>query len=132
MAFQKLERSCRTPDGWRLATVEEAKHYLDSIKRDNLLGEWDTARLLNGWIGGARYDFNVQEALRSCFGYMLVVQSPTPEILNTDDRNAALYSKVPKLRNEGRNAAAFLCCEDWNKEVLYWLLPGETECNMGK
>ncbi|KAH9316707.1 hypothetical protein KI387_025334, partial [Taxus chinensis] len=125
MEFRKDRRSCRTESGWRLATVEEAKDYLESIKRGDLLEEWDRARLLDGWIGGSGYDFHVQVGFRSCLGYMLVVPaSPIPEISASDYRDGCLYSKV-RLNEEGRNAALFLCCEDWNYEVVSWWIKGE-------
>ncbi|XP_057863598.2 uncharacterized protein LOC131071677 isoform X2 [Cryptomeria japonica] len=126
MDFRKLERFCRTGPDYRLATVKEAKANLEWIKRNNLLEKWDRARLLDGWIGGAGYDFNVQVGFRSCLGYMLVVETPTPEISNTGNSDPALYSNVP-LSNEGRSAALFLCCEDWNYEVLHWLIEGHKD-----
>ncbi|XP_057841088.2 uncharacterized protein LOC131050819 isoform X2 [Cryptomeria japonica] len=130
MALKRMDRSCRTGPDYRLATVKEAEAYLEWIKHNDLLGEWDRARLLDGWIGGAGYDFHVQVGFRSCLGYMLVVEvgeSPTSEISSTDDRNENLYSEVPKLSKEGRSAALFLCCEDWNYEVLHWLIESHKE-----
>ncbi|XP_059075438.1 uncharacterized protein LOC131076693 [Cryptomeria japonica] len=118
--FRKVERSSQTPPGWRLATVKEAQEY--SIR--HILDDWDRVRLLDGWIGGSGYYVNVQERFRPCLGYMLVVESPTPQISDADDRKALLYSEVPELSEEGRSAAFLLCCEDWNEEVLHWLLPG--------
>ncbi|GLJ23619.1 hypothetical protein SUGI_0447290 [Cryptomeria japonica] len=125
MALRKEPRSCQTPHGWRLATVEEANNNLKWMTDNNLLEKWDLARLLNGWIGGSAYAFDVQEAFRSCLGYMILIESSTPEISHADDRSAGLYSEVPPLSNEGRSAAVLLCSEDWNVEVLYWLMPGE-------
>ncbi|GLJ23487.1 hypothetical protein SUGI_0444960 [Cryptomeria japonica] len=122
MLFRKLERSSQTPPGWRLATVKEAQDNRDSIR--HLLAKWDRVRLLDGWIGGEGYYFKLQEGFRPCLGRMLVVESPTPQISDADDRKALLYSDVPELSEEGRSAAFLLCCEDWNEEVLHWLLPG--------
>ncbi|GLJ23485.1 hypothetical protein SUGI_0444900 [Cryptomeria japonica] len=126
--FRKLERTSQTPPGWRLATVKEAQHNWSWIYDNNLLEKWDRVRVLDGWIGGEGYRstfiFHVQVGFRPCLGYMLVVDSAAPQISDADDRKAGLYSEVPELSVEGRSAAFLLCCEDWNEEVLHWLLPG--------
>ncbi|KAH9297181.1 hypothetical protein KI387_028863 [Taxus chinensis] len=125
MEFRTVPRRCRTEDGWRLATVEEAQQNIESIK--DLLPEWqwERGRLLDGWIGGSAYNFQATVGFRSCLGHMIVVKSATTTLScengGSDERRKGVYSKV-KLSERGRSAALFLCCEDWNYDVVCWLL----------
>ncbi|KAH9314159.1 hypothetical protein KI387_022786 [Taxus chinensis] len=125
MEFRIRTRSCRIDDGWRLATVEEAQKNVESIKQLLQEWKWERARLLDGWIGGSAYHFQPTVGFRSCLGYMLVVESsgttPNFEICDSDERGKDVYSKV-NLSEEGKSAALFLCCEDWNYDVVCWLL----------
>eukprot|EP01018_Ginkgo_biloba_P010907 Gb_30947 [translate_table: standard] len=51
MEFGKENRSCETPRGFRLTTVEEATQNLETIKP--LFNKWDKARLLTVTEGSA-------------------------------------------------------------------------------
>ncbi|GLJ18774.1 hypothetical protein SUGI_0335250 [Cryptomeria japonica] len=122
--FKIFSRSLKTRSGWRLATVKEAEENRESIKSINWSTRWDRARLLDGWIGGSAYDFRPKVGFRSCVGYMLLTKqshSPLSEISSSDEMGKGWYSEVT-LTEEGRRAALFLCCEDWNYEVVCWLL----------
>ncbi|KAH9289768.1 hypothetical protein KI387_033885 [Taxus chinensis] len=84
MSFEVVERSYFTPNGWRLATFEEAKNGVEEIKEKGLLKKWDRVRLLDGWILGSGYDFRMGNDFKGCLGYMLLVQAqttPDPNVL---------------------------------------------------
>ncbi|KAH9293491.1 hypothetical protein KI387_041307, partial [Taxus chinensis] len=79
MHFKVVERSYCTPRGWRLATYEEVKNGLKGNEVQGLLKEWDRVRLLDGWILGSGYDFEMGHDFRSCLGYMLLIETQSPE-----------------------------------------------------
>ncbi|KAH9314593.1 hypothetical protein KI387_023220 [Taxus chinensis] len=112
MSLKVVERSYCTPNGWRLATYEEAKNGVESIKEQGLLGKWDRARLLDGWISGPGYNFQMKNDFRWCMGYMLIIQ--------TQPTSGSAYVDV-SLGDLGKEVALLLCAEDWNLEVIYWL-----------
>ncbi|XP_057844086.1 uncharacterized protein LOC131053479 isoform X2 [Cryptomeria japonica] len=83
VAFRKVERSYEsTPNGWRLATYEEAKKGLQTIKNKNLLKRWDRVRLLDGWITGPGYNFEMGDDFKGCLGYMLLIQTQASGMLS--------------------------------------------------
>ncbi|GLJ38248.1 hypothetical protein SUGI_0778660 [Cryptomeria japonica] len=117
-SFKKVNRSYHsTPDGWRLATFEEALNGLESNMVQQHLGEWESARLLDGWISGAGYDYEIGQEFRSCMGYMLLIQTQT----SAQNASGTPYADV-NLSELGKEVALFLCVDDWNFEVVYWLL----------
>ncbi|GLJ21895.1 hypothetical protein SUGI_0409390 [Cryptomeria japonica] len=75
-AFKKVQRSYHsTPNGWRLATYEEAKNGLGTIKKKNLLKRWDRVRLLDGWMTGLGYNYEMGNNFKGCLGCMLLIQT---------------------------------------------------------
>ncbi|XP_059068681.1 uncharacterized protein LOC131859143 [Cryptomeria japonica] len=112
-----VERSYTTPPGWRLATVQEARDNLEMIKQQEWDCEWERARLLDGWIIGPRYDFQIGDDFRIFLGHMLVIQIQG----DSHDLRRSIYAGVT-LTDIGREVALLLCAHDWNYEVLYWLL----------
>ncbi|GLJ35181.1 hypothetical protein SUGI_0708090 [Cryptomeria japonica] len=110
--FQKVERSYfSTPTGWRLATFEEARDGVDMIKEHNILEKWDRVRLLDGWILGWGYDFKMGNDFKGCLGYMLLVQTHA---------SGFAYADV-NISDPQKQVALFLCADDCNYEVVYWL-----------
>eukprot|EP01018_Ginkgo_biloba_P011066 Gb_27685 [translate_table: standard] len=62
----------------------------------------------------------VEVGFRHHLGYMLI--TPTSEVSADDSaRGAEVYGKVA-VTEEGKQAALLLCAEDWNCEVVDWLL----------
>ncbi|KAH9289771.1 hypothetical protein KI387_033888, partial [Taxus chinensis] len=116
MSFEVVERSYFTPNGWRLATFEEAENGLEEIKEKELLKKWDRVRLLDGWILGSGYDFRMGNDFKGCLGYMLLVPAQT-----APDPNGSAYAGLD-ISDSQKQVALFLCVDDWNYEVVYWLL----------
>ncbi|XP_057844089.1 uncharacterized protein LOC131053482 isoform X2 [Cryptomeria japonica] len=113
MDFKKVERSYySTPNGYRLATFDEVKNGLPMIKEQNILNKWDRVRLLDGWITGPGYNFEMGNDFKGCLGYMLLIQIK---------ESGGTYANV-HLTERGKEVALFLCVDDWNYEVVYWLL----------
>ncbi|KAH9322809.1 hypothetical protein KI387_017448 [Taxus chinensis] len=131
MSLRKENKSFCTPNGWRLATVEEAKNGLEAIKEPGFLNKWDRVRLLDGWILGPGYDLQMGKDLqigndfRGCLGYMLLITINPGEHLSS----GSAYEDV-HLSDFGREVALFLCVDDWNYEVVYWLLNSWSNSNI--
>eukprot|EP01018_Ginkgo_biloba_P009757 Gb_07742 [translate_table: standard] len=121
MEFRKENRSCQTPRGFRLATVEEATQNFERIK--HLLNTWDKVRLLDGWLSaGADGEIRGPEVgFRHGLGYMLITR-PAPEIsADGSAQGVEGYGEVA-VNEEGKQSALLLCAEDLNYEVVDWLL----------
>eukprot|EP01018_Ginkgo_biloba_P011035 Gb_18515 [translate_table: standard] len=116
MEFKKEKRSCQTPSGFRLATVEEATQNLQRIKP--LLNKWDAVRLLDGWVS-ASPDGEIERpevGFRHGLGYMLI--TPTPQIsAGESSPGAETYGDQVSVTEEGKQAALLLCADDFNYEV---------------
>ncbi|GLJ35642.1 hypothetical protein SUGI_0716420 [Cryptomeria japonica] len=123
--MELVERSYCTKPGWRLATFQEANENLQMIKQQGLLKGGERARLLDGWISGSSYsnDIQMRDEFRSCLGHMLIIQLHPSISYSAGNSNhlRSIYADV-KVDQKGREAALFLCSEDWNYEVVYWLL----------
>eukprot|EP01018_Ginkgo_biloba_P010706 Gb_03697 [translate_table: standard] len=121
MEFRKENRSCQTPPGFRLATVEEATENLERIK--TLLDKWDKVRLLDGWLStGADGEIRGPKVgFRHGLGYMLVTRSALDISADGSAPWAEGYREV-EVTEEGKQSALLLCAEDFNCEVVDWLL----------
>eukprot|EP01018_Ginkgo_biloba_P010913 Gb_30943 [translate_table: standard] len=124
MEFKKVNRSCETPRGFRLATVEEATQNWERI--EPLLVKWDRVRLLDGWLSvGADGEIRGPEVgFRHGLGYML--------ILNISDGTAPGaegYGDVA-VNEKGKESALLLCAEDLNYEVVNWLLNNKNDSEL--
>ncbi|KAH9320374.1 hypothetical protein KI387_043970 [Taxus chinensis] len=110
---------------WRLASVEEVRRNLGTIKEKRILGSWDIARLLDGWVDGPGYRYTVRNEYRPSIGHMLLVKTP---VRRPDDGSfdPEVYSGV-KLNAEGREAALLFSCEDKITEVLCFVLQSIVE-----
>ncbi|XP_057844990.2 uncharacterized protein LOC131054475 [Cryptomeria japonica] len=118
MPFQKIERSYySTPFGWRLATFDETRNGLEKIKEKNLLNKCDRVRLLDGWITGPGYNFKMGNDFKGCLGYILLIRT---------EASGCAYADV-NICDTQKEAALFLCADDWNYEVIYWLLNSWTK-----
>lgn len=111
--FQRAKRCYfSTPPGWRLATFKETEERLETIKKQNILEKWDRARLLDGWITGPGYNFEMGNDFKGCLGYMLLIKTQS---------SGFPYDNVI-LSPEEKEVALFLCADDWNYQVVYWLM----------
>ncbi|GLJ35194.1 hypothetical protein SUGI_0708350 [Cryptomeria japonica] len=120
MPFQKIERSYySTPFGWRLATFDETRNGLEKIKEKNLLNKCDRVRLLDGWITGPGYNFKMGNDFKGCLGYILLIRTEASV-------SGCAYADV-NICDTQKEAALFLCADDWNYEVIYWLLNSWTK-----
>eukprot|EP01018_Ginkgo_biloba_P010746 Gb_11502 [translate_table: standard] len=121
MEFRKENRSCQTPRGFRLATVEEATQNLERIKP--LLNKWDKLRLLDGWLSaGADGEIRGPEVgFRHGLGYMLITRPALEMSADGGAPGAGGYAEVA-VNEEGKQSALLSCAEDLNYEVLDWLL----------
>ncbi|XP_057829616.2 uncharacterized protein LOC131040682 [Cryptomeria japonica] len=121
LSFEKVERSYQTPPGWRLATFQETKANLQSIKQQGLFEYWDRARLLDGWIGGAYFEPAIGNEFKGCMGYMLITPVHAQANSSSGDSVKYLYEDII-LSFESKLVALQLSAEDWNYELLYWVL----------
>eukprot|EP01018_Ginkgo_biloba_P011236 Gb_08864 [translate_table: standard] len=123
MEFRKENRSCQTPRGSRLATVEEATQNLERIK--SLFNKWDKVRLLDGWLSvGADGEIRGPEVgFRHGLGYMLIIITRPALEISADGSapGAEGYGEVV-MNEEGKQSALLLCAEDLNYELVDWLL----------
>ncbi|GLJ15190.1 hypothetical protein SUGI_0248350 [Cryptomeria japonica] len=119
VTFEKVQRSYTTPPGWRLATFEEATANLESVR--GLFEDWDRARLLDGWIGGSHFERAIGNEFKGCMGYMLITHVHAQASSSSGDSGKCLYEDVT-LSFESKLVALQLSAEDWNHEVLYWIL----------
>ncbi|KAH9294881.1 hypothetical protein KI387_038469 [Taxus chinensis] len=125
-SMEVVERSYYTPPHCRLATFKEARDNVEVIKQLSLLKGWDwgTARLLDGWICGPRYNFQMGDDFRRCMGHMLIIQIEAPaNSINSGDPHIvrSVYADV-MLTNKEKEVALLLCVQDWNYQVVYWVL----------
>ncbi|GLJ34451.1 hypothetical protein SUGI_0692870, partial [Cryptomeria japonica] len=60
---------------WRLASVKEVKDNIEQIKNQNVLSDWSILRLLDGWVDGPGYGWNVEQSYREGVGEMLLVKT---------------------------------------------------------
>ncbi|GLJ20045.1 hypothetical protein SUGI_0363540 [Cryptomeria japonica] len=92
----------------RLASVDEVKRNLETIKQEQILECWDIACLLDGWIDGPG------------MGQMLLVKSPVSSVCDGKFCEE-MYSGV-ELNNEGLKAALLISCDDKITEVTCFVL----------
>ncbi|GLJ21898.1 hypothetical protein SUGI_0409430 [Cryptomeria japonica] len=98
MAFKKVERSYHsTPNGYRLATFEEASNELKSIEEQNLLNTWDRVRLLDGWITGPGYNFEMGNDFKGCLGYMLLIENESSGIFSYSNVKFLIKSCIQSM-----------------------------------
>eukprot|EP01018_Ginkgo_biloba_P010908 Gb_30946 [translate_table: standard] len=126
MEFRKENRSCQTPRGFRLTTVEEAKQNLERI--EPLLNKWDKVRLLDGWLtAGADGEIRGPEVgFRHGLGYMLIVEISEGSAPGTEG-----YGEVV-VNEEGKESALLLSTEDLNYEVVNWLLNNKNDYELAR
>ena len=67
MEFQTASRDANllVSGEWRLASVEEAKSNLEEIKRQGILETWSILRLLDGWVKGSGYNYEIEQGYKS-------------------------------------------------------------------
>ncbi|KAH9319660.1 hypothetical protein KI387_021429, partial [Taxus chinensis] len=111
---QNIERE------WRLASVEEVRRNLGTIKEKRILDSWDIARLLDGWVDGPGYRYSVRNEYKPVIGHMLLVKTRErrPDDVSFEPK---IYSGV-ELNGEGRKAALLLSCEDKITDVICFVL----------
>ncbi|GLJ20048.1 hypothetical protein SUGI_0363580 [Cryptomeria japonica] len=122
MEFKKLKRNAELflSNEWRLASVDEVKRNLETIKQKQILESWDIARLLDGWVDGPGYRYNYKNEYRPDMGQMLLVKSPVSR--PSDGKFCEeMYSGV-ELNSEGLKAALLLSCDDKITEVVCFVL----------
>eukprot|EP01018_Ginkgo_biloba_P036246 Gb_26217 [translate_table: standard] len=107
MEFKVLPRSPQQENGYRLASVEEVTENFPTIKDRQILDVWYIVRLLDGWVTGPGYRYELRVGYKpEMGGHMLVVKTGVSR----------------ETSEEGRKAALLLSLEDKSTEVLHWLL----------
>ena len=81
MEFQRATRDANllVSGEWRLASVEEVKRNLEEIKSQGILERWSILRLLDGWVMGSGYNYEIQQGYKSntVMGNMLLLKTAT-------------------------------------------------------
>eukprot|EP01018_Ginkgo_biloba_P035141 Gb_05696 [translate_table: standard] len=108
--FKLLPREGRTPEGYRLATVDEVKANFRMLQTQGLLASpRDGIRFLDGFL--------VLEIIRDYYSppltHMLVAK--------TESSGSDLYSGII-LNEQGREVALQLSLDDNNNDVIQWVL----------
>ncbi|GLJ20059.1 hypothetical protein SUGI_0363760 [Cryptomeria japonica] len=130
MEFKKLKRNSELflSDEWRfwrLASVDEVKRNLETIKQEQILDSWDIARLLDGWVDGPGYRYTIKNEYKPTMGHKLLVKSPVSR--PSDGKfYEEMYSGVD-LNSEGLKAALLLSCDDKITEVMRFVLKSITD-----
>ncbi|GLJ27471.1 hypothetical protein SUGI_0539060 [Cryptomeria japonica] len=119
--FKMLSRDANLISGdWRLASVDEVKSKFEEIKSQGILQEWSIVRLLDGWVMGSGYEYELKQGYKSGMSDMLVVKTNTLRPSN-DLFDPKLYSGV-ELSTQGREAALLLSADDKITEVVHFVL----------
>eukprot|EP01018_Ginkgo_biloba_P036175 Gb_31087 [translate_table: standard] len=124
--FESHFRKPRTPDGYRLATIEEVEANLKVINENEIVKPGDLICVLDGW---AHVESGVitaggldKKSVPDIVNRMLVVK--TDNVATSSDGESLrkeLYSKV-KLDPCRREMAFLLACQVCDTEVIYWIL----------
>ena len=69
----KRREGVRVPDGWHLATVEEARARRAEILSQ--MGEWDIAQLVGGKISGRGYGGEIETCAMESFGHLVLLKN---------------------------------------------------------
>ncbi|GLJ54955.1 hypothetical protein SUGI_1179890 [Cryptomeria japonica] len=121
MEFMKVSRDAELISGeWRLASVDEVKSNLEEIKRQGILDTWSILRLLDGWVTGSGYGYELLQGYKSGMGEMLLVKANTTRPPN-GLFDPEMYSGV-ELSAKGREAALLLSVDDKITEVVHFVL----------
>ena len=117
--FKMLSRDPHLIEGqWRLASVEEVRSNLEEVKA--ILKEWSIVRLLDGWVMGSGYKYELQQGYKCGMSDMLVVEMN--KIRPQDGRfDSEMYSGL-ELTAQGRQAALLLSADDKITEVIHFVL----------
>ncbi|GLJ54951.1 hypothetical protein SUGI_1179790 [Cryptomeria japonica] len=121
MEFKKVSRDAQLISGeWCLASVDEVKSNLEEIKRQGILDTWSILRLLNGWVTGSGYGYELLQGYKSGMGEMLLVKTNTSRPSN-GLFDPEMYSRM-ELSAEGREAALLLSVDDKITEAVHFVL----------
>lgn len=74
-----------------MASVDEVKRNLETIKQEQILDSWDIARLLDGWVDGPGYRYTIKNEYKPTMGHMLLVKAP---VSRPSGKLIALYSST--------------------------------------
>ena len=73
MKVVKRREGVRVPDGWHLATVEEARARRAEILSQ--MGDWWTAQLVGGKISGRGYGGKIETCAPEPFGHIVLLKN---------------------------------------------------------
>ncbi|GLJ10139.1 hypothetical protein SUGI_0122860 [Cryptomeria japonica] len=65
-SYSRFKRDCLSKAPWKAAV--QARDGLERIKEQNILKQWDRVRLLDGWIPGPGYNFEMGNDFSGCLG----------------------------------------------------------------
>ncbi|GLJ54957.1 hypothetical protein SUGI_1179930 [Cryptomeria japonica] len=120
-SFKMLSRDANLISGqWRLASVDELKSNFKKIKSQRIVKEWIIVHLLDGWVTGSGYNYELKQGYKSGMSDMLVVNTNKLRPSN-GTFDPEMYSGV-ELNAQGGEAALLLSVDDKITEVVYFAL----------